>query len=191
MDIITKIAKGLANRYLIGNFDEHKELLNSVKDELYNVDNPIDKINFINIILDRNKSEYEKHKLVCKNPMTCPQNYAHENVTYFLSQEINRLGGNSNKDNFTEDEKLQAESKIDQILKDLNEVKFGQQIIYDDLKKELNELRDLYFLGKRKWYQMFTGKIIDMTMSGIVSETISKQIIDIIKKSPQSLGYTE
>ena len=63
----------------------------------------------------------------------------------------------------------------------IEELKLGHQIIYDDLLHEINELRELYFLGKRKWYQILAGKFVDMTVSGVISESISKEIIDSIK----------
>ena len=63
----------------------------------------------------------------------------------------------------------------------IEELKLGQQIIYDDLLQEINELRELYFLGKRKWYQILAGKFVDMTVSGVISESISKEIIESIK----------
>ena len=86
-----------------------------------------------------------------------------------------------NEDTFTVEKKNKSDEKLDQILNQMEELKLGHQIIYDDLINEINELRELYFLGKKKWYQMLAGKIVDMTVSGIVSETISKQILDSIK----------
>lgn len=60
-------------------------------------------------------------------------------------------------------------------------MKAGQQVIYDDLLKEINELKELYFLGKKKWHQILVGKGVDMVSSGIISETVSKQIINSIE----------
>lgn len=55
----------------------------------------------------------------------------------------------------------------------------GQEVIFE----EFIELRELFFLGKKKWYQLLIGKSFDMTLSGIVSETLSKQIIELVKDS--------
>jgi hypothetical protein len=173
--------------YLEKGFTKYQEFIDAAKNELGDIDSPGDKIKFINTLLDSNNSEYSKHLPECTNPTGCPQNYAYEKVAYYLTRELNRLGVKLDDDTFTQDEKNQAESKLDQILKDLNEVKLGQQIIYEDLTKEINELRDLYFLGKKKWYQLFLGKSIDMIASGIVSETISKQIIETVKSMPTLL----
>lgn len=56
-------------------------------------------------------------------------------------------------------------------------------MLYEDLLKEINELKDLYFLGKKKWYQLLIGKSVEMAAGGIVSETVSKQIIEQVKSN--------
>jgi hypothetical protein len=183
MDIIKETAKRFGENYLRGGFTKYQDFLDSATKNLSNIDSPTDKIKFVNKLLEINEFEYGKHKPVCTDPTGCPQNYAHETVTYYLNQELCRLGVILNDDPFTSEEKVNAESKLDQILRDLNEVKIGQHIIYEDLTKEINELRELYFLGKKKWYQLLIGKSVDMVASGVVSETISKQLIETFKKS--------
>jgi hypothetical protein len=191
MDVIKETANRFADSRLRGGFTKYEEFIESAKYKLYDIDNSNDKIKFINILLEKNSSEYEQHKLACTTPgsMECRQNYAHETVTYYLTQELERLGIVLNDDTFTEEEKTHAESKLDQILRDLNEVKLGQQVLYEDLTKEINELRDLYFLGKKKWHQLLIGKGVDMVASGIISETVSKQLIETVKTSfPTLIG---
>lgn len=62
-------------------------------------------------------------------------------------------------------------------------MKHGQQIIYEELTDEINELKNLLFLGKKKWYQLLVGKSVEMVASGIVSETVVKGILDNSKIS--------
>ena len=63
----------------------------------------------------------------------------------------------------------------------------GQQIIYDDLSAELQELKDFYILGKKKWYQLFLGKTAEMVIGGVISETVSKELINVMGKIGQKL----
>lgn len=189
MDIIIKQANRFTENYFNGGVSHYEEILDAAKEKVYNIDNPLDKIKFLNIVLEKKNSEYEKHKPVCGDPENCSKNFAYENISYYLTQELNRLGIHFNDDTFTDAEKQQAESRLDKILSDLNGLKIGQQIIYEDLTKEINELKDLYFLGKKKWYQLFIGKSAEMVAGGIVSETIAKQIIETVKTSfPNLLG---
>lgn len=181
MDIISKTAKVFAERQIRGSVSDYKKIINSAKDQVDDIDLQTDKIKFLNVILEVNNRVYDRHKPNCTDPETCQINFAHEYIQYFLAQELSRLGVPLNEDTFTVEEKQNSDSKLDQILKDMEELKTGHRIIYDDLVNEMNELKELYFLGKKKWYQMFAGKCIDMTVSGIISETISKEIISSIK----------
>ena len=183
MDIILLNAKNFSRRYFEGGISKYKDLIDSAKDIVNDIDNALDKIRFLNFILERNNSDYSAHKLVCQDPEHCSQNVAHENITYYLTQELNRLGVQFNEDTFSEEEKCKADSTLEQILKDVQEIKLGQEIIYEDLTKEINELKDLYFLGKKKWYQLLIGKSVEMAAGGIVSETISKQILEGLKNA--------
>lgn len=181
MDIITKLANKFVQRRLHGRITKYAEIIEAARVQLYDIDEELDKIKFLRIILEGNNEIYDEHKPNCTSPDTCPINFAHESIAYFLAQELARLGVKLNEDTFTLEEKESADSKLDKILKDLEELKVGHQIIYDDLQNELSELKELYFLGKKKWHQLFTGKCVEMVSGGIISETVSKQIIKALE----------
>lgn len=162
MDIILRRAQHFADNYFMDGVAQYEELLNPAKREANSFNNPMDKIKYLSFLLVRNNKYYAEHKLECKDPEHCRYNFGYENISYYLTQELNSLGIHFNDDTFTEKEKDQADEKLDQILKDLNDIKLGQQVIYEDLTNEINELREVYFLGKKKWYQLFIGKTIDM-----------------------------
>jgi hypothetical protein len=187
MDIILKKATRFADNHYNGGVSRYKEILDAVTEQVSAIDNPLDKIKFLNVVLERNNNDYEKHKPLCGDPENCTKNYAYENVAYFLTQELNRLGVQFNEDAFSDTDKQEAESKLDKILSQLADLKIGQQIIYEDLNKEINELKDLYFLGKKKWYQLLIGKTAEMVTSGIVSETVAKEIINTVKTTYSNL----
>lgn len=181
MSIIEKLARTSFDRNIENGFDNYNEVINKVKYGANEIHSKFDKIKFLNIHLDLVNEKYDKHLLVCKNPEICQDNIDYESIAYFLRQELEGLDVIINEDTFTIEEKNKGDERLDQILKELQELKLGHQIIYDDLLSEINELRGLYYLGKRKWYQMLVGKFVDMAVSGVVSETISKQIIESIK----------
>jgi hypothetical protein len=186
MDFIKRKAKDFTDEHLMGGIASVQQLVNEAKEIISGFDNHLDKVKFLNLILEKNNYDYSEHLKVCKSKEDCSSNFSHESVAYYLSQELYRLGVQINNDTFTEGDRKEAESKIDQILKDLNDIKVGQQVLF----AELNEMKDLFFLGKKKWYQLLIGKSIDMTASGIVSETVSKQIIEVAKKHiPTLLGH--
>jgi hypothetical protein len=187
MDIIIERAnRFVQNRFSHDTVPHHKGALESVSEELDSFDSGLDKIKFINIVIEANNETFKSHKVKCTNP-ECTQEFEHGNIQYFLTQELNRLGIHLNEDTFTDEEREKSESKLDKILTSVNDLKMGQEIIYEALIKEINDLRELYFLGKKKWHQLFLGKCVDMVASGIVSETVSKQILDEFSRTFPSL----
>jgi hypothetical protein len=181
MSIIEKLARQSFDRNIENGFDNYKDVINKIRYGANDINSKLDKIKFLNIHLDLTNDEYNKHLLVCTNPEQCQENIDYESIAYFLRQELENLDVTINEDTFTVEEKNKEDEKLDRILRDMQELKLGHQIIYDDLLSEINELRELYFLGKKKWHQMLAGKFVDMAVSGVVSETISKQIIESIK----------
>ena len=66
------------------------------------------------------------------------------------------------------------------IVEDLKLLKLGQEVIYDDLLSELNELKEYYFLEKSSWKQLMLGKLTEMIAGGVISETVSKEIVNLV-----------
>lgn len=187
MNIIEKFAKESIQRNIEYGIDDYKDSLNKIKEKIYDFDDTLDKIKFLSLHIDAVNKLYNEHLPKCNNPADCDINFQCESLLFFLRQEIGKYGVNINEDTFTVEEKVEAEDKLDKILKEIEELKLGQQIIYDDLTNEIAELKELYFLGKKKWHQMLAGKIVDMTVSGLVSETLSKQIIESLKPNFRNL----
>ncbi len=81
---------------------------------------------------------------------------------------------------FTERDKKDINTKIDKVLAELEKIQTGNEIIWTDMKEELEELKEMYYLNKKNWRQLLTGKLSEMVISGIVSETISRRIAESI-----------
>jgi|GEM_PF-1278696 len=84
-------------------------------------------------------------------------------------------------DPFTFEEMHAADAKLDAILEELQKLKAGQEVIWTDIREDIEELKNLYSLGKKNWRQLLLGKIAEMVASGIVSDTASKAVEEIIK----------
>jgi hypothetical protein len=187
MTIIEKFARESIENNIEYSLDDYKDSFNKIKGKTYDFDDTLDKIKFLNLHIDAVNKIYNEHLPKCNNPEECDTYSQCESLLYYLRQEVGKYGVNVNEDTFTIEEKEKAEVKLDKILKEIEELKLGHQIIYDDLTNEISELKELYFLGKKKWNQMLIGKIVDMTVSGLVSETLSKQIIESLKPNLRNL----
>ena len=181
MNIIEKLAKKSYQENIQFSGKSVRDSIKDIKYQLHDFDDKLDQIKFLNIHIDLENENYQNHLKACNNPETCQQNEQSETLIFYLQQEMKSLGIEINDDTFTYEEKNNKESQLDEILRQLEEVKLGNQIIYDDILKEIQELKELFFLGKKKWNQLLAGKIIEMTAGGIISETISKDILSTIK----------
>lgn len=101
MDIISKQANYFVENYIMNGLD-HKDILKSAREKVSEIDNQLDKIKFLNIILEGNNKEYEKHLPGCRDLENCSTNFGHETVQYFLTQELSRLGVDFIDDTFSE-----------------------------------------------------------------------------------------
>lgn len=89
---------------------------------------------------------------------------------------------------FTAEEKIQMNAKLDEILAKLERTSLENEAIWTDMKADFEELRDLFELSKKTWRQLLIGKLTEWVAGGIVSETLSKQIVEeVIKPITQDL----
>lgn len=92
MDFIATLAGNFNRLYFRGHISKHEEIIDAAQTQLYKINAKYDKIKFLNILLEGNNTAYDKHKPQCTAPNTCPTNFAHESITYFLVQELDELG---------------------------------------------------------------------------------------------------
>ena len=84
MDLIKKMAEDFVKYNISGGTPEYKEVINDVKNKLYEIDDQSDKIKYLNIVLEGNQTEYSRHKLICEDEEHCLTNFSHESISYFL-----------------------------------------------------------------------------------------------------------
>ena len=187
MEIVSEIAKDFfEGRYYYS--ENPKSFISEVESELYTLGTQSDKLSFLSIIKNSVESENEIHKEGCKTEGICNVEKGHLKTIYYLKalMEENGIIERPN-DAFSEREIMDYSEKIDKIINDLDELKKGHEIIYDGLCEEIEQLKNLFFLGKRNWKQLLAGKTIEMVASGIISETVSKELINLTGIITQNL----
>lgn len=179
MNVVNEIAKEFGeNRYRYAN--NVKEFISEVKTELNDFRNEKDKLIFLTTIKNSVKLDYDEHFSECKNKSECGELKDHLKTIYYLDNQIQSFGINQKSENeFSENEKNNYSLKLDKIISDIEILKQGQELTYNDLLNEIGELKELYFLGKRNWKQLLAGKIIEMVTGGVLSETVSKELIEL------------
>lgn len=97
---------------------------------------------------------------------------------------------------FTPAEVVSMNQKLDSLMADVEKLKAGQEAIWTDVRgdisafrKEMEEMKDLYPLGKHNWKLLLLAKLAEMIAAGIVADTVSKQVEDLINSGVHQLFH--
>jgi hypothetical protein len=165
-----------------------KDFASDLHTELYKFQKEKHKVIYIKTLIDLSKEEYEIHKKNCSMEI-CREDEKFKKEQFFLNQELDKFSEIDNEDEIDYSQRISLDKKIDIILDELEKMKIdnatiqkGQLIIIEAMTGEFDEMKLLYYLGKKTWRQVFFGKVGEMIVSGIVSETLSKEIIEVMKE---------
>jgi hypothetical protein len=169
-------------------FDEHgrhEDFIQKVRTQMYEYRKDAHKLEFIDHIIILIKVDYDKHLTVCnysREKGKCPTNKNYENTLFFVQNERDEILENLTTEDFKPQERAEINESLQKIIADLEKIKLGQEITYDDLIEELKDLKEFYYLNKKHWSQMLIGRLTEMVASGVISETISKDIVETVAK---------
>ncbi len=184
MEIVKEIAKDfIRDNYSEG--DSGKKIADEVLDKSYDLKNDNDRLIFFNLIKDHAKETYGLHYTTCKRG-DCDYSKQFKLLNYYIDKHISELDINS-IDSFTYQEQNENNDKLDKILSEIEKLRNGQELIYDDLIQEINDLKEMYHLGKKTWGQVFKGKFVETLMSGVIDKTIIKHLFEFVEKDVTKL----
>jgi len=160
--------------------DSHQNFIEEVESELYKHRKQRDQLNFISSIIGYIQELHDDHYKDCPNRDSCVELKNNSRNIYLLNGLLDEYGLSLDlSEQFDNQEKLDLDRKLDKILEDIQQMKMGQEAIYNDLFDEIEELKKMYFLGKKNWKQMLAGKTVDMVAGGVIGETVSKKLVEI------------
>ena len=109
---------------------------------------------------------------------------------FYAVRELEKLGLNGlDKNAFSNSQVSELRRKLDAILIKIDELVVGQEIIYDfisELKTDLTELKSEFPLGKKRWYQRFSGIVTSYLGSkgaDAIYDELKPYIIKIIQET--------
>jgi hypothetical protein len=156
----------------------YHDFIGIVKYEISQYSQVSHKIQFLETVMYEVKKVYEEHLQKCTSIENCQENLYYESVIFFLNEIRIELSKNISIEEFNDSDILRYKTGIDAVLKKLNELQLGQQLTYDDFIVQFDEMKSYFYMNKKTWNQMLAGKLLEMIAAGVVSETLSKQIIE-------------
>jgi len=182
MNIIQKQAEAFYQMNMREGPTKHQAFIDEVKSELYNYRKEAHKVEFLQWILAKLKMDFDRHYEECDSKENCQINETYENSLFFLQIELEELEVSLSDQDFSMLEKTQMDKKLEEILDEIKLLRLGQEITFDGLSEELDELKALYYLDKKTWKQLLLGKLTDFTAAGMVAEKISKPLLELLKQ---------
>jgi hypothetical protein len=161
------------NRVKINNLENLKDKLIT---KLYNFNRDKDKLDFLKTLRQDSLTQKEEHLARCQKP-GCDFPIARDYGLFVIDQEIDTINEYysyepKTKDKFTAAEESALHSKLNYIIDKLDKLGLGQGIIYE----EIESLKNHFNLGKRNWFQLLKGKVIDIATEKVVERVILEEI---------------
>ena len=182
MNLISKQAGKFLFFYLDSN-KSYQSFIQLVEQELLQYSQFSYKVQFVETLMCDVKEKYEEHLLECTSKEDCPHNFFYESVIFFLNDMRVRLCENLSSEDFKEVDVIRYRTGIDEIIAKLNEIQLGQQITYDDFAEQFEEMKSYFFMSKNSWDSKLVEKFVEMVCAGVISETVSKQMVSVIQAS--------
>ena len=168
----------------INDSGEYQDLVNSVRTQILEYNKDSHKIEFLDRIKVLLKVDYDEHLESCdfigENRLDCRYNSYYENCLFFVQNEIDDIYSILPDFEFSLSQRNDIDSALNQVLEDLRYLKKGQELTYNELYEQLVELKEYYYISKKPWTQMLLGKLTEMVAGGLISETVSKEIVSTV-----------
>lgn len=175
MNIVEKEADRFFNRlYRNGKTNTLENLKSHITSKLYDFNRDRDKLDFLKIIRQKSVDDRDEHMKSCNG---CGYGEERNIGIFAIDQEIDGINRfysfePKSEDEFTSEQESQLHNKLNDILNKLEQQGFGQQIIFD----EIEDLKNHFNLGKKNWFQLLKGKVIDLTLKKVLNKTIVQEI---------------
>ena len=155
----------------------HQDLENiksSLTSKLYNFNRDRDKLDFLKILRAKALDDKEEHMKSCSG---CGYDEVRDIAVFAIDQEVDEINRFFNykpktEDEFSSEQESKLHNKLNDILEELEKQGFGQQIIFE----EIEDLKNHFNLGKKNWFQLLKGKVIDLTLKKVLNKTIVQEI---------------
>lgn len=156
----------------------HKDFIDDVKYEVLDYSKESHKLIFLRTIEQKLKVEWDKHLADCRIT-NCRDDKFYKNSLFFLNEEVESLHNNLPETEFNNSDLEWLKSTISTILDELNSLKMGQEVVYDEVEKSFNEIQEHLYLDKTTWTELIIGKITSLVTSGVIDVNTSKKLIAI------------
>jgi hypothetical protein len=172
-NIVEREAKQFSNRFFrnlkINNLENLKLALTS---KLYEFKRDKDKLFFLTVLRKEVENDKLIHEKTC-NTKNCEFSQERDLGLFLIDQEIDDISEfyefkPKTDDEFSIKERADFHNKLNEIAERLEKLGYGQEILFE----EIESLKENFNLGKKNWFQLLKGKLIDLGLQKVLNEKI-------------------
>lgn len=139
-----------------------------------------DQMDFLKVLHTEIIKDIDKHESQCTR-VGCKYREEREPGIFLIQQEIDEINDRfefqpEREDEFSVEDEIFLHNKLNEILEKLNRQDLGQEILFE----EIESLKNHFGLGKKTWFQLLKGKLVDVAIEKGIEITIVQQIYNAL-----------
>ncbi|MFY7742320.1 MAG: hypothetical protein ACOVQR_06720 [Flavobacterium sp.] len=175
MNIVEKQAIDFYEYDFLRGVNTLENIKSKLDSKLYNFNRDRDKLDFLKTLKNTSLEDIKDH--ISKGCTGCGYDEERNLAIFAIDQEIDSINqyyyfDPKSDEKFSSSEESILHSKLNDIIEKLEKQGFGQQIIFE----EIEELKNHFNLGKKTWFQLLKGKLIDLTIESALEKTVVQEI---------------
>ena len=184
MNVVEKEAVKFFDRKLYTSVNSLNQIKSRINEKLYDFNRNRDKLDFLKILYDKTIEAKEKHPKNC----TCIFDESRNIGLFALEQEVESINKYfipeiKSNDSFSVDEESNIHSRLNEVLVNLENLGYGQEIIFN----EIDDLKNHLGIGKHNWFQLLKGKLFDIGLTYGVEKLVLEEMYSELAKQVKNV----
>jgi hypothetical protein len=139
-----------------------------------------DQLDFLKVLVSEISIDIQSHEEKCTT-IGCHYRKEREPGIFLIQQEVDEINSRFEfepdlEDRFSTEDEISLHNKLNNIIENLKSQELGQEVLYE----EIESMKNHFNLGKKTWFQLLKGKLVDVAIEKGVEIFIVQQIYDAL-----------
>jgi hypothetical protein len=141
-----------------------------------------DQLDFLKVLFNEIMRDIETHESDCKT-IGCKYRENKANGFFLIQQEVDGINNRfvfepNHEDRFSTDDEISLHNKLNSIIYQLDRQDAAQHALFE----EMESLKNHFGLGKRTWFQLLKGKLVDVAIEKGIEISIVQPIYNALSE---------
>ena len=141
-----------------------------------------DQLDFLKVLYNEINIDIQSHEEKCTT-IGCHYRKEREPGIFLIQQEVDEINTRfefepKNEDSFSVEDEISLHNKLNSIIENLKRQELGQEVLYE----EIESLKNHFGLGKKTWFQLLKGKLMDVAIEKGIEIAIVQPIYNALSE---------